>query len=142
MTYALITVADGDVTKAETVTELVDGLLEGHAEADDADRLTMRLDALALAAGRAQAIVLADLGVEGLDEDALTILLHERESQVVEFERWDSTIPLFLMATGYTPFTDTPRPEGDTIVWLDPSTERTFLDGLQALGIAELLVSE
>ena len=142
MTYALITVADGDVTKAETVTELVDGLLEGHAEASDADRLTIRLDALALAAGRAQAIVLADLGVEGLDEDALTILLHERESQVVEFERWDSTIPLFLLSTGYAPYTDTPRPEGDAIVWLDPSTERAFLDGLQSLGIAELLVGE
>ena len=42
MTYALITVADGDVTKAETVTELVDRLLEGHAEASDADRLTIR----------------------------------------------------------------------------------------------------
>jgi len=141
--FALLDNATSEVTYADSVSDLVDQMLDGHQEASsDRDRLLLRADALAAAAARATAAMLADLGVTGLSEDALTVLMHDRRGDAVQFSAWASDLPLLLLATSYAPYTDTPAPEGDAIVWLNPATERTFLDSLQSLGLVELFVTD
>ncbi|WP_433673855.1 hypothetical protein [Microbacterium gorillae] len=140
--FALLDPASGHIAYADTVSELVDQLIDGHGGADEDTQLGLRVDALAHHAGQAQAVVLAAAGDASaqLDEDALTVILHDRHSEAPVFDSWESDAPLFLMATSFAPYTDVPCPSGDTIVWLDPSTERSFLDALGAVGVAELMV--
>lgn len=139
--FALLMSGSADVVFAETRSGITDLVVAGHGEADsDEDRVGLRSDFLAELAAHVQGAVLSSVGTGGLDEDALTVLLHDRATDVVELEEWDSNVPLLLMATGYAPYTDVPAPVGDTILWLDPATETTFLDSLARAGVAELLV--
>jgi len=141
-THALLVATDSTVIYGDSVSELVDHLLDGHSAAALDEQLEMRLEALANAAAHAQAAVLADHPVEGLDEDTLTVFMHDRLATVIAFEEYDGEIPLFLLATSYAPFSAVPAPAGKAIVWLDPSTELTFLQSLGATGAVELLVRE
>jgi hypothetical protein len=140
--FALLDIATSQITTADSLSELVDQLIDGHRAVEADDRVALRADALAQGAARASALILAGMGddVSALSEDALTLLLHDRSAEVPEFSEWDSNVPLFLMATNYAPYTDLTAPAGELIVWLNPHTERAFLDSLSALGIAELMV--
>jgi len=141
--HALLDNATGGITEAETVSDLVDGMIAGHAFADDEQRLVLRALFLAEHANAVQATILADVAHHyELGEDALTVLLHDRVVETVAFDRWDSDIPLILIATGYAPFTDRPRPAGDAIIWLDPSTEISFLQSVSAVGPVAWYVSD
>lgn len=145
--FALLDTLTSEVTYARTLSELVDALVDGHGDHQPtpegaAAQLMLRADALASHAARAQATVIADVSITGLDEDALTVLMHDRRTEVVHFTGWSSDVPLFLLETSYFPFTPAPRPTGDAIVWLNPHTERTFIDSLSALGLVELYVRD
>lgn len=153
MTYALLNLADGSHITADTISELVDQTIPEHGAVPDGPneasaRLLIRQEFLADAAARAQSLILAQLTdqypdqVAALDEDVFAVLHHDRHTDVIEFTEWDSNIPLFLMTTGYAPYTELPRPAGETIVFLDPSDERTFVDSLVAVGMVELLVRD
>lgn len=139
--FALLMAGTAETVFAETRSGITDQVVSGHAEADsDEDRLALRSGFLSELAAHVQSAVLSSVGTEGLDEDALTVLMHDRATDVVELGTWDSDLPLLLIATGYAPYTDIPAPTGDTVLWLDPATETTFLDSLARAGAAELLV--
>ncbi|MCT2222491.1 hypothetical protein [Microbacterium paraoxydans] len=141
--HALLDNTSASVTEAQTASGLVDGVIDGHADADDDQRLLLRARFLAEHANAVQATILADVAHHyDLDEDALTVLLHDRVREAVAFDRWDSDIPLILISTGYTPFTDRPRPVGDSIVWLDPSTETSFLRSISSIGPVTWFVAD
>lgn len=130
------------VAEADTLSGLVDRLLVGHADRTPQAQLERRADSLAQACQVAQSAVLAGVDLAGAGEDALGVLLHDRRCEVPVFDRWESDIPLFLLASGYAPYTPVPRPAGDRIVWADPHTERTFVDGLAACGLGCLWTAD
>ncbi len=141
--HALMDNTNAGITEAQTASELVDELIDGHSEANDDQRLLLRARFLAEHANAVQATILADVAHHyELDEDALTVLLHDRDRETIAFDRWDSDIPLLLITTGYMPFTDRPRPAGDSILWLDPSTETSFLRSISSIGPVTWFVAD
>lgn len=124
-------------------SEIVDQLLPEHANIregveGDEERFLLRLESLQQLASLYQAVEATDLTLEELNEDALTILLHDRSCEVVEFTEWDSDIPLYLLSTTYAPFTERVAPTGESIVWLNAHTETTFLESLERAGAIKL----
>jgi hypothetical protein len=88
-----------------------------------------------------------------VSEDVLTALMAER---IVPFEgiplnddpadvrvnlEWNLEVPLVLLTSDYVPFTERHEPSGN-IIWLDPTTELTYLRSLDRLGVMKLLVAE
>jgi hypothetical protein len=99
------------------------------------------------------AIERANFDPTSVSEDVLTALFAER---IVPFEgvpysddvndervnlEWELEVPLVLITSDYVPFTERPAPTGN-IIWLDPTTELTYLRSLDRLGVMKLLVSE
>lgn len=99
------------------------------------------------------AIENGDFDPTAVSEDVLTELFAER---IVPFEgvpftddindervtlEWELDVPLVLMTSDYVPFTERPAPTGN-IIWLDPTTELTYLRSLDRLGVLKLLVAE
>lgn len=54
---------------------------------------------------------------------------------------WSHPVPLVLISTDYAPFTDLVAPTGN-IVFIDPSSEATYLDSLHRVGRIVLLVND
>lgn len=137
---------------AETRTELVAHLVEGYdklpasGEGDDT-ALWLRYKASVALANMHQQILAADAANAGTfdpsveDEDTLTTIFSDRQEKIDEISSWDRDLALVLVASGYAPYTTTPRPGGN-ILWIDPYTEKTFLDGVQSLGLAEIFAAE
>lgn len=151
--FTLLTIPDGAEIAADSRSQLVDQIIPGHGdlpvtEAGIATALGLREDHLASLAQRAQAIVMASLtvhnpeAIQELNEDALTAIYHDRGSEQIAIDVWDSDIPLFVMASSYAPYTEVPRPRGDQVVFLDSLNETTFLDSVVATGLAELYSRE
>jgi len=138
--YVLL-LASGRTVSGDSISTIIDSLIDGHSEMDDSGQLVARLDALAELLTIQQAAAIADADVSQLDEDDLDLLLHDRTTQVADIAEWALEIPLYLLAQSYEPYTDTPRPAGETIVWLDAIDERTFVDSLVSAGLAELFVA-
>lgn len=134
---------DDQLTYGDSRTDIVNQLFHAHHEATTAEeKFQVRLEILVGLANTVQTQVAAGLDLPD-DEDFLTVLFHDRAETTVEFEGWDvEGCPLFLIATGYAPYSDIPRPEGDEIVWLDPLNESTFLTALEDLGLVELMVKD
>lgn len=150
--FALLTLPDGEEIVGSTLSDIVDHLIPGYGALPEGAgeyerRLLMRSATLASVAERAQASTMAALtdvapdAVAALSADALTAIYHDRYSEVLAIEHWDSDIPLFLCAGGYAPYTDRPRPTGATVIVLDPWDERTFINGILAAGYGELFMT-
>lgn len=131
------------LTYGDSRADIVDQLFEAHRDAaTPEEKFQVRLEVLVGLANTVQTQVASELELPD-DEDFLTVLFHDRAETTIAFEGWDvEGCPLFLIATGYAPYSEIPRPEGDEIVWLDPLNETTFLDSLEALGLVELLVKD
>jgi hypothetical protein len=152
--FALLQLTDGAQFEGDSLSDLVDQIVLGHGEpmpetGDSAIlRFELRHNHLVDVAHRAQSIVMAAITEEfgdfigATDEDFLTAVYHDRGATTVALEQWQSDIPLFLMAAAYEPYTELPRPTGDSIVFLDAVNERTFIESLQATGFVELYQME
>jgi len=71
-------------------------------------------------------------------EDTLTTMLGGK-TVVFTGEQWpEQSVPLYLIATDYAPFTDVPRPAGN-VVYLDPSMETAYLISLHEMGLVRFL---
>lgn len=146
--FALLAPGTPGTVFSDSLTELVEGIIDGYDQAeDDDDALWMRVHHLSTLAWQAQASTLlhegdrADSPVRFFDEDTITAVFADK-LDILEFEEWAVEYPLFLLSTSYAPFTQAPRPKGDWIVWLDPYTERTYLEALAHLGYCEVVVIE
>ncbi len=133
------------------------GRVEFLEEGDDVALVMRYEDLISHATGYQEAIVNAAVEKGAfipseVSEDVLTALLAER---IVPFEgiplnddpadprvelEWDCEVPLVLMTSDYAPFTDRPEPTGN-IIWLDPTTELTYLRSLDRLGVMKLLTT-
>lgn len=143
--YIVINTAGASLA-ADTLSELVDTLFPEHAALDVDGQFELRLRALAESAQSAQAVALANLAAtstqdEPLPDAAVTAATAQKAGPIVELPSWPFDLPLYLLATQYAPFSDVPAPVGERVVLLDPSTERTFLEGLAAAGDVEFLVN-
>lgn len=147
--------ADGEVTFADSATDLVGVLIPGyddigHDAAGNDAALLSRYDAMLAVAATAQqsfneqAISAGTLDVDSAAEDVLTTLFCDKSVPFIGLpgpngsllHAWEDEVPLVLIVTDYAPFTDTPRPTG-RIVWLDPSLETSYLESLAALGAVD-----
>lgn len=153
---------DQRIVDADTTEELLDYLIPGYIGLDAEARKAARLDL----ARQVQALARATI-VAGLDEDAVKGLadwewdvltygdevntdpygwgdgsgtLGELDEERVD--EWNSSVPLVLIETNYTPYTDVIPPlssEGDyqevkNIIWLRPESEEGFLHSLSRIG--------
>ncbi len=108
----------------------------GHGPEDLERALEARTEFLAQVAGAAQrALAEGKISPTETDEQILT---GTYASKAVAFEGdWAGAIPLVALATHYEPYTDRPRPLGE-VMFVDPSTELTFLQSLESLGLLQL----
>lgn len=135
---------DGEALVSDTATDLVariigleyDGLPDTDAGHDEA--FGLRYDFMVSFAAFFQTIRIQDaIYAQGFDleetsEDVLTILFQER---TVPFENrdgstpvWNHVVPLILISVDYVPYSERPKPSGN-IIFLDPYTETSFLEG-------------
>jgi hypothetical protein len=153
--YAVLD-GSGALTFSDSVSELVATAIPGYMNLPAGDgghdaALGMRYDFLVELARRTQqsivdqAVKSGELDLTGLADDTTTALFADRTrpfeglagSDGAWTYHWDLAVPLVLIATDYQPYTHRPAPNG-RIVWLDPSTELSFLRSLDTLGIIEL----
>jgi hypothetical protein len=147
---------DGGITYSDSLTELVAVGINGYGDlADDDDghdqALIMRYDDLVQIANTFQRWLVDDgdlretIDISHVGDDVLTALMSDRSDPftgIAGQDRpldWQLDVPLVLVATDYSPFTDRPSPTG-RIIWVDPETEFTYLESLSALGILEFNV--
>lgn len=125
---------------ADTYTELVAHMLGGESYLDAGAEASfeMRLAAANQAADATQQIVVhawsQETDFRALSEAQLTALNASRDSFIdwswISDEldgRWDSPVPLVVVATAFSPFTAIPRLVGDTVRVIDPTDDRTLI---------------
>jgi hypothetical protein len=150
--FALLT--GDDTVYTDTLTDLVSYFIPGYADIPHDSRgqqeaFVARVDYGAGVATHTQALVLASAVTSGefnpatASEDALTALLQTRGTALFTpklFDGvWSYDVPLVLLSTDFAPFTSVQIFDGNVMVF-DPSDERTFIDSLCVLGLAELFV--
>ena len=152
--YAVLD-GSGALTLSDSASELVATAIPGYmnlpeGDAGDDEALGMRYDFLVELARRTQqsivdqAVKSGELDLAALSDDATTALFADRTQPFDGLPtvdggwsyQWDLVAPLMLIATDYEPYTGRTVPSG-RIVWLDPSTEVSFLRSLHTLGIIE-----
>lgn len=155
--YAVLD-GSGALTLSDSASELVGMAIPGYTDLPESEwghdeALGMRYDFLVELARRTQqsivdqAVKSGELVLTALSDDATTALFADRSNPFGGLPtgdggwsyQWDLAAPLVLIATDYQPYTYRPTPDG-RIVWLDPSTELSFLRSLDTLGIIELRV--
>lgn len=154
----LIVDGSGRMHFADSAAELVCKDLDGYAAIPDTDEghdeaLIRRYDHLIAMSEVAQQWMADEaakrglLKLEGADEYELTAIYSPRTTP---FEGipigggrknydWQANPPLVLCATDYVPYTNRTMPTG-RIIWVDPSTELSYLRSLANLGLVEFYV--
>lgn len=141
--FVLLDTASGEQIPGSSRSDLVDTVVPGHGDLPEGEegaaaRFDLRTVALVEVAHRLQGLALSDVDTSTLDEDALTVLFHDRGTEVVDLAEWPEDLPpLFVIASNYAPYSESPRPTGD-VVFLDAFNEKTFLDSLAAAGVVEV----
>lgn len=134
----------GRTVRADRNDELLAAVIgpEYLEESDPEVLFLMRLEqAIVIATAVQESIVAAavqrgDLD-ETTDEDVWTELLAERET-VDPGVRWEHRVPLVLVTSLFTPYTEKDQPIGN-IAWIDPTDDVTMLEALQGVGVIEFL---
>ena len=142
--YAALDAA-GTLHLAETATEMVAAGLPGYTGIDDDDEaLYARYDSLVELAEVLQNHLASQACADGrwdpseADEDELSAVYGPRDTPS-SLATWAGVVPLVAVATDYQPFTDRPAPSG-RIIWVDPSSELSYLRSLHTIGVIELFV--
>lgn len=159
---------DGSGTFADSLVELLGEQIPGYksiaesitAEADSHaidqaldDLLGLRYDDLLVYANALQRWMVSNsterdlIDLQSIGDEAVSALMNER---FVPFEgvtaadgtvdlNWQHSTPLVLFVTDYAPYTDRALPEGN-IIWVDPSTELTYMQSLDTMGVVDFYV--
>lgn len=124
---------------AVSVTDLIGLVVPGYDQVDDDTEAFMaRYYSAREIAGEVQAVFNAQAVQQGVDitDPACDPLWFDKD-QPCPLEAWDGPAPLVLVRTDYAPFTDRHCPTG-AIVWIDPATERDFVESLDTAGFVQL----
>lgn len=140
--FAFAAVTEQQTVWGDSRSDLVDGLIDGHADSGDDDRLRLRYDVLDAARVLRQAAYAAKAAENGWDpategEEVLTQIFSKTPPFVTG--SWDHPVMLVRLRTDYVPFTEVLLPVGN-IEFLDPANETTFLASLEKLGAIQVLV--
>lgn len=144
---AVTNLTTGDTVLAESVTEVVQELVENYDPSDPEKAFLQRLDWVERATGLQQGLLAVAAANEGtldidtIGEDALTALFADR-SEPAEVLVWDFEVPLLHVASHYDPYTERPRPVGANVHLIDPYTELTLLLSLASAGSLEVSFRE
>ncbi|MGW8431208.1 hypothetical protein ACWGJ9_08790 [Curtobacterium citreum] len=131
---------------ADSLTDVVAGIIDGYDPADPERAFEQRLDYVVRSTAFQQGILATvaategTLDIESVGEDALTALFSDR-SEAAEVTEWHHEVPLLHVSSHYEPYTERPRPVGNVHL-LDPYTELTLLLSLHAAGNLEVLFRE
>ena len=129
---------------ADTMTAIVNELIEGYADvetAGDADMLRL-LDAVQLQVEMQAHLVLYG-NRDALTPEQLAIATGHRNTPP-EIDAWrHEDLPLVLVSTYYEPVGELPVPDSvpGSIIWLDPTDEETFVYSLHEAGVIDLAMS-
>jgi hypothetical protein len=119
---------------ADTPVELLDFLVHGYAElTSPVERTQARIRYAVDTQVVIQADLIANGDLDSCSPDERAILLGSR-AEPPAISEWSAPIPLVLVSSFYAPIGPAPRPEGDDIWWIDPSTEMALLETLHAIG--------
>lgn len=150
--YAALEYEHGTIVLADTLTELVQTLIDDYDPDTTSIRgayaaLDARYDFAVQVAGTRQALQAFVMNQEGLfdheaeSEEVLTTLFSEKDLFVPEIEEWAHQVPLVLIVTDYFPHSDRNLPIGN-IQWIDPTDELTLLKSLDVLGDFRLHIQD
>lgn len=152
--YALL-LPNRDLLFADTLTDLVTGLIPGHDSLDFDAGIEARIRYCAHAAAMLQAHALTaapEDELDALDSEELAALLAPRIGQfAAQAPWWRPSVPLYVVETSYIPFTDLPRPASihdgvpgaeDTVVWLRPVDPELMVLSLHEAGFVRVLVND
>ncbi|MHB8245517.1 MAG: hypothetical protein ACYDGN_09215 [Acidimicrobiales bacterium] len=125
---------------ADEARELLALLIPGYPELEPAARRTREQHALAVQLQFQPVLTLQHPELlTDLTAAEWEVLNSDRSTQPA-IERWDAQVPLLLIATGYEPYTSTPKPvDGKAggkqmILWLRPVEEESYLISLGESG--------
>ncbi len=124
---------------ADTFEELAAALIENYADTAPAplnQRIRYAFDAQVRIQAAINAQLLDDPSIAVPPEDAE--ILSRPRGQRIDLTTWSSTIPLVLLATDYAPVGPHPRPDGETIIWIDPVNAESLIRSLADAGYVVL----
>ena len=136
----------GDTVLADTVTEVVEHLIDGYDPSDPEAAFEQRLEWAVQTTNLQQGLLAVvaqnegTLDIDTIGEDALTALFTGRD-EAAEVAQWRHEVPLLHVASHYEPYSERPRPEGNVHL-IDPYTELTLLLSLHAAGTLEVLYND
>lgn len=152
--FRLILVGPKSILFGDGFGDLVDAIFEGEYEdLTLEEKLEKRHDLAVTAATGVQATMISELdaredvdfSISDLDEQELNLILNSKDEPFpYDREEWNApatkeiTVHLFLVATMYAPFTEVERPQGEYVVWLDPTTEENLIRSLASAELVEL----
>lgn len=139
---------DAEVAFADTPTDLLCALLPDYATLTPTDAAVARIELGTAAATIIQAHVLAEADPASLTEaDRTTLTAPRIGADAPHPEWWTCPVPLIVVTTAYTPYTDLPRPasgisdtaDAPNLWWVRPDTEETLLTSLHEIGYLRLM---
>lgn len=148
--YCLYFNSDAEVAFADSIEELLDMLLPGYLNADDAARDLMRIQLAQSVAGQIQAEILFDVDRADVSDHDWAILNAPRQLPQPDAGWWSNEIPLVVVETAYAPYTAVPRPasaiadglaDAPNLWWIRPAEDEDFLISLHEVGYVRLLMN-
>lgn len=146
--YCLMMPNGEDLAYGDTLRDLVDALVPGHEAAEtEEDKAELRIWYAARVAATVQSLLLAQTDPNLLDDYVwATVTAPKTGPNVARADWWTSPIPLVVVDTSYTPYTDVPRPASNedgvyatNLWWLTPATSEELLFSLESIGHIRLL---
>ena len=148
----------GRVAYAETFGGLCSALIDGYDRATVAaqvaeegvaeDALEKRVDVeiikkRMLYSVGAQVVMQAQINV---DNQEAVAALPEKHREMINGTRvtqpdiveWPHSVPLVLCTYEYEPYGQKPKPTGDSIVWINPFTDRSLIESLSSAGLVSV----
>ncbi|WP_417365422.1 hypothetical protein [Glutamicibacter arilaitensis] len=146
--YAMTNLRHGYGVKifADTRAELVAYLITGRP-IDDAELSATQLRRFAKATAAHLQEELLDQLLGSADElylsEQLAAVLDGQDIPL-QYSLWpdDAQVPLVRLSTSFAPHTAIPVPEGDHVILLDPTNEKTLLESMEQAGLIEVEVGQ
>lgn len=142
----------GEAFFADDIETLADALIPGHSTMDDSAAAEARIWYCAHAAAVLQADVISALTPDELNaipaDDMDTLLAPRLGPDAPAPTAWNSSIPLFVVETSYTPYTPLARPASVNdgvpgkplnVIWLLPVEAEEMMLSLASAGFARLM---
>lgn len=147
--YCAILGNNEDYVYTDTLTDLLEYLIPGYAEANgEEEKAVLRIRYAGSVATMLQANILANIDTDALSDAEWGVLTAPKLGpNVAEADWWTSSVPLVAVQTSYRPYTESSRPaaagtegvRGDTILWLRPADPFDLLSSLHETGYIQLL---